>query len=63
MTRSKLVCLIRRLVRRSSAQPVGPEWRWLGALRQKAQEMAGEDASELVASFGQMGRRRFQLAG
>ena len=31
-------------------------------LREKAQELASEDAQELVQSFGQMGRRRFSLA-
>lgn len=31
-------------------------------LRDKARELVQEDASEIVARFGQMGRRRFTLA-
>jgi len=34
----------------------------LTALREHASEMARQDATQLVQSFGQMGRRRFQLA-
>jgi len=34
----------------------------LSALRNKATELAGEDARQLVENFGQMGRRRFTLA-
>ena len=31
-------------------------------LRDKARELVQEDASEIVARFGQMGRRRFTVA-
>jgi hypothetical protein len=34
----------------------------LSALRNKAAELVGEDARQLVENFGQMGRRRFTLA-
>ncbi len=34
----------------------------LTALRDRARTMAAEDATQLVEQFGQMGRRRFQLA-
>ena len=34
----------------------------LGKLRDTARELAQQDASEIVASFGQMGVRRFNLA-
>jgi len=34
----------------------------LGALADKARELAKTDATELVQQFGQLGRRRFNLA-
>ena len=34
----------------------------LSALREKAGELARQDAGHLVTGFGQMGNRRFQLA-
>ena len=34
----------------------------IGKLRDTARELAQQDAGELVASFGQLGRRRFNLA-
>lgn len=34
----------------------------IGKLRDTARELAEQDAGEIVASFGQMGRRRFNLA-
>ena len=35
----------------------------LGQLRDHAQELATRDARDLVARFGQQGRRKLQLAG
>ena len=35
----------------------------LSQLRDQARELASHDASELVERFGQMGRRKLQLAG
>ena len=34
----------------------------LSQLRDKANDLAQQDATELVQSFGQMGRRKFTLA-
>jgi len=47
---------------RDSAQAQRKLRQGLGALAEKARELARADATELVQSFGEMGRRRFHLA-
>ena len=37
--------------------------RGLSQLRDQARELASQDARELVERFGQMGRRKLELAG